>query len=107
MGLGSERSSLLRQTLKGVAFLNNSVTPYDDTSFRLGHPELFAFGKDLYDRHRAGEVALTARVDFLIRRQAITVMQLEEGGRLRGRGGAGGDPLGGHILSRPLDRPPQ
>ena len=83
VGLGSEMSSLLRHTLKGVAFLN-SVSPYDDTPFRLGHPELFAFGKDLYDRHRAGEVALTARVDFLIRRQAITVMQLEEGAGYEG-----------------------
>jgi len=83
VGLGSERSSLLRQTLKGVAFLN-SDTPYDDTPFRLGHPELFAFGKDLYDRHRSGGVALTARVDFLIRRQAITVMQLEEGAGYEG-----------------------
>ena len=81
--LWSEMSSLLRQTLKGVAFLN-SVTPYGDTPFRLGHPELFSFGKDLYDRHRAEGVSLTARVDFLIWRQAINVMQLEEGAGYEG-----------------------
>jgi len=83
VGLGRERSSLLRQTLKGMAFLN-SVTPYEDSPFRLGHPGLFALGRDLYDRYRVGEVALTARVDFLVRRQAITVMQLEEGAGYEG-----------------------
>ncbi|MDE2755210.1 MAG: hypothetical protein OXU26_17555 [Acidobacteriota bacterium] len=82
-GLGSEMSSLLGQTLKGVVFLN-SVTPYDDTPFRPGHPELFAFGKDLYDRHRSGGVDLTARVDFLIRRHSVTVIQLEEGSGFEG-----------------------
>ena len=84
LGLGSEMSLLLRQTLEGVAFLN-SVSPYSDTPFRVSHPELFSFGKDLYNRHRAGGVVLTARVDFLIRREAISVMRLEEGAGYVGR----------------------
>lgn len=78
VGLDSDMSSLLRQTLKSVAFLNSG------TPFRLGHLELFSFDKDLYDRHRAGGVALTARVDFLIQRQVVTVMQLEEGAGYEG-----------------------
>ena len=71
--LGVESLALLGQTLKGVTF------PNADGPVGLRHSELFALSKDLYDRHREVGMAYRARVDFLVQRNAITALRLEEG----------------------------
>ena len=68
-----ERAALLSQVLKGMTLLNS------DGPVGLHYSELFALSKDLYDRHREVGMAYKARVDFLVQRNAITVLRLEEG----------------------------
>ena len=50
--------------MKGVTFLNA------DGPVGLRHSELFALGKDLYDRHREVGMVYSAQVDFLVQRNA-------------------------------------
>ena len=71
--LGVESVALLGQTLKGVTFLNA------DGPVGLRHSELFALGKDLYDRHREVGMVYSAQVDFLVQRNEIAAMRLVEG----------------------------
>ncbi|MDE2756628.1 MAG: hypothetical protein OXI92_08785, partial [Acidobacteriota bacterium] len=73
LALGSERAAVLRQVLKGVTFLN------DEVPVGLRNSELFALDKYIYDRHRRDGLIYSAQVDFLVQRDAITVMRLEEG----------------------------
>ena len=68
-----ERAAALRQTIRGITLLDF------DGPVGLHNWELFALGKDLYDRHREVGMAYTAQVDFLIQRNAIAAMRLEEG----------------------------
>ena len=68
-----ERAALLSQVLKGMTLLNS------DGPVGLHYSELFALSKDLYDRHREVGMAYKARVDFLVQRNAITVLRLEKG----------------------------
>ena len=73
LALGSDRAAVLRQTLKGVTLLDT------DGSVGPRYPELFALDKNIYDRHRRDALIYSAQVDFLVQRDAVTVMRLEEG----------------------------
>ena len=75
--LRGDRAATLRQTLRGTKLLstNGPVGPH--------RSELLALGKDLHDRHRGVGVAYSARVDFLVLRNAISELRLEKGARYR------------------------
>ena len=73
--LGVESLALLGRTLKGMTFLNAGAP------VGLPRRELFALGKDLFERHRGTGMVFAAQVDFLIQRNEIATMQLEEGAR--------------------------
>jgi len=73
LAFGSDRAAVLRQALKGVTFLN------DEVPVGLRNSELFALDKSIYDRHRREGLIYSAQVDFLVQRDAIAVMRLEEG----------------------------
>ncbi len=68
-----ERAAVLRQILRGMTLLRS------DGAVGLHRSELFALGKDLYDRHRGVGMVYTAQVDFLIQRNAISALRLEKG----------------------------
>lgn len=70
-----ERAAVLRQTLKGITFLdaNGPVEPHTSV--------LLALGKGLHDRHREVGMVYTAQVDFLVQGNAISALRLEKGTR--------------------------
>ena len=75
--LDSDRAAILRQALRGTTLLSadGPVGPH--------RSELLVLGKDLHDRHRGIGVAYSARVDFLVLRNAISELRLEKGARYR------------------------
>ena len=73
--LDSDRAAILRQALRGTTLLtaDGPVGPH--------RSELLALSKDLHDRHRGIGVVYSARVDFLVLRNAISALRLEKGAR--------------------------
>ena len=73
--LDGDSAAILRQALRGTTLLtaDGPVGPH--------RSELLALGKDLHDRHRGIGVVYSARVDFLVLRNAISALQLEKGAR--------------------------
>ena len=75
--LDGDSAAILRQALRGTTLLtiDGPVGPH--------RSELFALGKDLYDRHRGIGMIYLAQVDFLVLRNAISALRLEKGARYR------------------------
>ena len=73
--LDSDRAAILRQALRGTTLLSadGPIGPH--------RSELLALSKDLHDRHRGIGVVYSARVDFLVLRNAISALRLEKGAR--------------------------
>ncbi len=71
--LDSDRAAILRQALRGTTLLS------DDGPIGPHRSELLALSKDLHDRHRGIGVVYSARVDFLVLRNAISALRLEKG----------------------------
>ncbi len=75
--LSGDSAAVLRQALRGTALLT------DDGPVGPHRSELLALGKDLHDRHRGIGMVYSAQVDFLVLRNAISVLRLEKGARYR------------------------
>lgn len=73
--LDGDSAAILRQALRGTTLLT------DDGPVGPHRSELFALGKDLHDRHRGIGMIYSARVDFLVLRNAISALRLEKGAR--------------------------
>ena len=73
--LDGDSAAILRQALRGTTLLtaDGPVGPH--------RSELLALGKDLHDRHRGIGMLYSARVDFLVLRNAISALRLEKGAR--------------------------
>ena len=75
--LDGDSAAILRQALRGTTLLT------DDGPVGPHRSELFALGKDLHDHHRGIGMIYSARVDFLVLRNAVSSLRLEKGARYR------------------------
>ena len=73
--LTREKAESLGQTLGDVEFLDGGQMWGD------GPPELFAISDDLYERYKGVRTVYSAEVDYLVQKDEITTMRLEQGHR--------------------------